>query len=221
MPAPVARPRCRRGRPSPGQLGSGRPPSATAAPVAASSVPDSAASSSIACSIRASRSARVEHMLELYGVALSLSGDPADRQSVTDCIPGVIGRAGREGGRVGGRVRGCTRVSARPRSRSACRYGRASRSAAGAPARALTGSVRRQIPVWITSRHCGPSYRLRFFSYRRWTGYPAERLRRSERPFPQLYPHGWHSRGVVFAQFFHRPCTAVIGRPGGHAAKLS
>jgi len=62
-------------------------------------------------------------MLELYGVALSLSGDPADRQSVTRRIPGVTGSAAR-----------CPPASARPRSRS----GSLSRGAAGAPARALT-----------------------------------------------------------------------------------
>src|SRR5215467_773133 len=98
-------------------------------------------------------------MLELYGVALSLSGDPADRQSVTDYVPGVTGRAVLAGRRAGG----CTPVPARPRSRPARRSGRPSRGAAAARARALTGNVRGRIPVWITFRHCGPSGRLRTF----------------------------------------------------------
>jgi len=62
-------------------------------------------------------------MLELYGVALSLSGDPADRQAVTRRIPGVTGSAARR-----------PPASACPRRRP----GRLSRGAAGAPARALT-----------------------------------------------------------------------------------
>ena len=161
MPAPVAHPRCRGSPPSAGTArGPGRPPSATAAPAGPPLLPCPTRRPAHRSPVRsrASRSARVEHMLELYGVAPSLSGDPADRQSVTDRIPGVTGRA-----RVGGRLGGCTPASARPRSPPARRSGRASRGAAGAPARALTCNVRRQIPVWITFRHCGSSYRLRTF----------------------------------------------------------